>query len=87
MILNVCVTDTPETAIFHQDCLEDKEMNSVIPREVPDVVIYVTYFCQRNVFFKSGTYVWYCADAVQIAICQPSYLQQASFIYVYLFSY
>lgn len=48
----MCVTDTPETAIFHQDCLEDKEMNSVIPREVPDVVIYVTYFCQRNVFFK-----------------------------------
>lgn len=35
----MCVTDTPETAIFHQDCLEDKEMNSVIPREVPDVVI------------------------------------------------
>lgn len=74
MILNVCVTDTPETAIFHQVCLEDKEMNSVIPREVPDVVIYVTYFCQRHVFFKSSTYVWYCADAVQIAICQPSYL-------------
>jgi len=49
---------------------------------------YMSHTSVREMFFfKSGTYVWYCADAVQIAICQPSYLQQTSFIYVYLFSY
>lgn len=39
MMLNVCVTDTPGTATFHQVCLGDKKMNSIIFRKMPDVVI------------------------------------------------
>lgn len=84
MILNVCVTDTPETAVFHLVCLEDKEMNSIIPRKMPDIVI-MSHISVSEMFFFKAVLGWHCADAVQI--CQPSYSQQASFMYVYLFRY
>ena len=39
MILNVSVTDPAGTATFHQVCLGDKKINSIIFRRMPDVVI------------------------------------------------
>lgn len=50
MILNVCVTDAPETAVFHLVCLEDKEMNSIIPRKMPDIVI-MSHISVSEMFF------------------------------------
>lgn len=53
MTLNACVTDTLETAIFHQVCLEDKEMNSIIPRKMPDVVIICHTLLSEKCFSKA----------------------------------
>lgn len=39
MVRKVCVTDTPGSATFHQVCLGNKKMNSIIFRKMPDVVI------------------------------------------------
>lgn len=39
MVMKVCVTDTPGSATFHQVCLRNKKMNSIIFRKMPDVVI------------------------------------------------
>lgn len=39
MILRVCVTDTPGAATFHQVCLGDNEMKSIIFRKMPAAVM------------------------------------------------
>lgn len=77
MILNVCFTDTPGTATFHQVRLEDKKMNSIIFRKMPDVVI-ICHALLSEMFFNNGINVWYYVDVVQITRCQPSYPQQTS---------
>lgn len=39
LVVNVCVSDPPGSAAFHRVCLGNKEMNSIIFRKMPDVVI------------------------------------------------
>lgn len=86
MVMNLCVTDTPGSATFHQVCLGNKKMNSIIFRKMPDVVIICHMLLSViEMLFNNSANVWYYADVVQITRCQPPYPQQ-TFISVHLLS-